>query len=330
MVMGTHPVFFIHNEKDFWKRCAETFLHQFDTNRLFQQYCKNLGYLSGRDFTPDFIPFMPVEAFRDHELKSGDFQTELLFKSSGTTGMMRSSHHIKNPELYIDSITFSFDFFFPENPVVLAYTPGYNENPDSSLVWMLQHLTGRDQSGLSGFLPLGSPVSRELLGDVSASGRQLVLFGAAFGLMEMAEQFPVPLPPGSLVVETGGMKTYRREMSRNQMHGVLSEAFHLDEKSIQSEYGMCEMLSQAYAKDGQHFRTPNWLRFITVHPENPFQQLGLHEVGRLAVIDLANQDSCAFLLTGDRAVRREQGVEILGRVKNWNLRGCNFLLEEEA
>jgi hypothetical protein len=271
---------------------------------------------------------LPVEAFRDVPVYAAAHPPEKTFQSSGTSGMSRSRHAVANLKLYRESAFRGFDLFFPDNPVILAYTPGYSANPDSSLVWMLEQLIARDASGLSRFLPIHAPISEAQLETIEMSGRPLVLFGAAFGLLEMAERMPVALPEKSVIIETGGMKTYRREISRAEMHRILANGFSVPEGSIQSEYGMCELLSQAYTRDGNHFETPPWMRLSVRHPEQLEREQERGLPGRLAVIDLANLYSCPFILTGDRAVVHEKGVEIQGRWNAYDLRGCNFLMED--
>jgi hypothetical protein len=221
--------------------------------------------------------------------------------------------------------------FYPiENMVVLGYTPGYNQNPNSSLIWMINALIEADTTGLSRFLPVGQPISQDLLTQIERSERSVLLFGAAFGLADLAEQHPVELPEGSIIMETGGMKTYRREMSREQLHNLLADGFAVPYESIHSEYGMTELLSQSYSLGDEWFHCPPWMRVSIRDPFNPLQEVAPGEQGLIGVIDLANWASCPFLLTGDRGLQREDGAfQVLGRWSAFHLRGCNFLLEEE-
>jgi hypothetical protein len=330
--MGTfslpEQIFSISSGKQFSETALKVFHVQYHALPLYKRYCDLLGKTPGTVHVVSEIPLLPIEAFRDGDVYCGSLPPEITFRSSGTGGMLRSRHPVAEAAHYRKSALTAFDLFFPGNPVVWAYTPGYNDNPDSSLIWMLKALVDRDTSGWSRFLPLGKKIDQSALDTVNKSGRKLVLFGAAFGLLDMAEHFPARLPNDAVVVETGGMKTYRKEMRRNEMHAIISDAFGVPEGAVQSEYGMCELLSQAYTRNGIHFETPPWMKLQVVKNDDPFEAEEPGKPGRLAVIDLANLYSCSFLLTGDRAVQTDAGVEILGRWNAYDLRGCNFLLEE--
>src|SRR5690606_27805242 len=182
---------------------------------------------------------------------------DLLFRSSGTSNSVRSRHYVAFKSQYESAIINGFkEFFDIDNFVFLAYTPGYHSNPNSSLVWMLNTLINRDESGFSRFLDIGKPLDPVLINSITHSGRQLMLFGAAFGLIEMVEKFPIKLPANSVVMETGGMKTYRKEITRSELHRLLAQGFGLNSNQIHSEYGMTELLSQAYSLGDMWFRTP--------------------------------------------------------------------------
>lgn len=283
--------------------------------------------------TPATLPLLPVEAFRDARVyAAGSHPPELFFQSSGTSTSVRSRHEVAYAQVYKQSIFAGMRRFYPiENMVVLGYTPGYNQNPNSSLIWMINALVEADSSGLSQFLPVGKPIDPNLLKRIENEERSVLLFGAAFGLADIAENHPVSLPEGSIIMETGGMKTYRREMSRDQLHHILAEGFALPEEAIHSEYGMTELLSQAYASGNQGFRCPPWMQVTIRNPFNPLEEVADGEEGLIGVIDLANWASCPFVLTGDRGVRHPDGsFEVLGRWSAYHLRGCNFLLEEDA
>ncbi|MEX0599966.1 MAG: hypothetical protein WD205_04935, partial [Rhodothermales bacterium] len=206
--------------------------------------------------------------------------------------------------------------------------PRYAEAGEaSSLLYMVEMLQDR----------FGADGSGSVLGDVSRlsgladrsrrEGRPLLVFGAAFGLLDVVERRTFELPETALVIETGGMKTHRREIDRVELHRRLAEGFGLERSAIRSEYGMCELLSQCYTRGDNRFVPPPWMRTWIVDPAAPFEELEEGEVGALAVLDLANVYTASALLTEDRAVRRGKGFEILGRLSGAELRGCNFLLE---
>lgn len=304
------------------------FEHQYRQNPVYHRFCDALG----ADISAENPPLLPIRAFKEAKVTCfPDREPEVFFESSGTSGMRRSRHQVADAELYRASLLKGFRHFYPsDHSVIWAYTPGYAENPHSSLIWMLRELIDADESGMSKFLPLGRPLDKELLNAVERSGKQLILFGAAFGLVELAERYPQKLPAGSIVIETGGMKTHRREMTRHEMHQKFSGGFGIPVEQVHSEYGMTELLSQAYATGGEWFRPVPWMQVRIYNPENPLELLPAGQEGLIGIIDLANVHSCSFLLTGDRGVQGRKGrFRILGRWNPKDLRGCNFLVEED-
>ncbi len=293
------------------------------------------------------IPLLPVRAFKDTDVITASEEenstfnnqqlvrppadSKLTFNSSGTGSMERSTHQVADQEIYRQSVLRGFRHFYDlDHAVILGYTPGYAENPHSSLIWMINELIQQDDIKKSRFLPLGKPLSQGEVGDIAASGRQLILFGAAFGLMDLVENSDVGLPSNSIVIETGGMKTHRRAMSRSKMHRRLAEGFGLHRNRIHSEYGMCELLSQAYTTGGKWFRSVPWMRVSVHDPGDAQRRLPPGRKGLLGVIDLANVHSCSFLLTGDRGVMdSDNRFRVMGRWKPDDLRGCNFLIDED-
>ncbi|MCH8523786.1 MAG: hypothetical protein LAT52_04475 [Balneolales bacterium] len=341
--MQTRFDYIFHENLDFHAALQDVLEYQLGMNRVYRTFYDGVQSmnLGGRppqnqdEALPlgggEVLPLMPVEAFRDARVyAAGNHPPELFFQSSGTTTSVRSRHEVAFAEVYRTSIFAGMQAFYAlENMVVLGYTPGYNENPNSSLVWMINALIDSDPTGLSRFLPIGQSISRDLLNEIERNERSVLLFGAAFGLVDLAEQHPTTLPEGSIIMETGGMKTYRREMSRQQLHEMLADGFALPWESIHSEYGMTELLSQSYALGDEWFRCPAWVRISIRNPLNPVQELPAGQEGLIGVIDLANWASCPFVLTGDRGVQRADGAfQVLGRWSQYHLRGCNFLLED--
>lgn len=320
---------------DFNKKCVEIFEWQLKNNQLYSKYVSYLSsmglYYSVDELNISSIPLVPTEIFRDVKLKLFDQQTEVTFRSSGTTGMLRSEHMVPFKDVYEKAIWEGLSYFYPiDEFVFLGYTPGYNQNPDSSLVWMINYMISRESSGLSQFLPIGEPISKKLIDQISSSNKRIMLFGAAFGLIDLVENHPHQLPGNSIVMETGGMKTFRKEMSREDMHIQLANGFGLSLNQIHSEYGMTELLSQGYARGTEWFETPPWMKISIRNPENPSEVMPFGEHGLIGVIDLANWATVPFLLTGDRGVQRQDGsFMVLGRWNTYFLRGCNFLLERD-
>lgn len=315
----------------FEEKAREIFSFQVENNGVYKTFANLFGYNSGNIPGVSQIPLLPVRAFKEERVLSVKAEeASLVFKSSGTSDMNRSVHEIHDPEIYRESVCRGFDYFYPDDPVILAYTPGYSENPDSSLIWMLRTLIDRDRDNLSRFLPLGSALEDDLIQEITASGRRMILFGAAFGLLDLIDQGCTPLPPESLVIETGGMKTRRREHSRDELHHKLVSAFRLSLSHIHSEYGMCELLSQAYALEGGWFRSVPWMQITIRDPENPERLCEPGEEGLIGVIDLANLYSCSFILTADKGVANQSGAfQVYGRWNPHDLRGCNFLIDRD-
>lgn len=325
---------FIFSDQPFEQKAQKVFEYQFVNNEVYRRFCEALSYPSDRLERADgFLPpLLPVQAFKDIELscKPGE-KHELVFQSSGTGSMSRSKHLVVDSEIYRQSLLHGFRRFYDlENSVILAYMPGYSDNPDSSLIWMANELINQDETGLSRFLPLDESLDPKEIEAITKSGKHLILFGAAFGLVDLVEKSQLSLPASSYIIETGGMKTHRREMSRQEMHRKLAKGFGLAENHIHSEYGMAELLSQAYATGGKWFRTVPWMRASIHNPDNPQEELPPYHEGLIGVVDLANVHSCSFILTRDRGLADKDGrFQVLGRWNPKDLRGCNFLIEED-
>lgn len=341
----------------FHEKASAVFEYQFENNSVYRRYCiaidmirrnnssefeYNLGEKSVKKEKEKILnriqtdistfPLFPIQGFKDTELTClPGTDHDLIFKSSGTSGMSRSRHPVNDAGIYRQSLLQGFRQFYDlDRAVILAYTPGYSENPNSSLIWMLKELISQDESGLSRFLPLQESLKLKEINTIKESGKQLILFGAAFGLIDLVEISNLKLPSDSIVIETGGMKTHKREIGRMDMHKRLSDGFGLEPIHIHSEYGMAELLSQAYALGGKWFRTVPWMHVSIRNPDNPQEILPPFQEGLIGVIDLANVHSCSFLLTGDKGVMHHDGrFQVLGRWNPKDLRGCNFLIEED-
>lgn len=314
----------------FEEKALAVYRFQVEHNKVYSRFNQVFGFNSRN--LPEYsrIPLLPIQAFRDARVLSRENSSGLFFRSSGTTQMKRSIHEVPDPKLYEESVCRGFDYFYPGNPILGAYTPRYEDNPDSSLVRMMKLLINRDPQGLSRFLPTGEPVETEWLKSVTESGRKLILFGAAFGLLDLGRQSRIRLPENTVIIETGGMKTERREISRDNLHQILADDFELDVSNIHSEYGMCELLSQAYSSEDGWFQSVPWMKITVRDADDPFRICKPGEEGLIGVADLANLYSCAFLLTGDRGVMDSLNrFQVYGRWNPENLRGCNFLIDRE-
>ncbi len=268
---------------------------------------------------------LPIAAFKHGPVCSFDpDRAEAVFRSSGTGQGARSSHFVRSLDLYHRSLETGFRQVLGEGPfTLLAFVPEYAT--DSSLVYMLDRLMKTFGNADSGFL-LDNP---DLLDRAAQSaGDRLVLFGAAFGLLKLAEESARALPQNAIVVETGGLKTHRQAMGRTELHETLAEGFRLPRANIWSEFGMCELLSQCYSTGTETFRAPPWMTISVRNPLMPQEEMPEGAPGVLAVVDLANAYSASAILTEDRAVKRRNGFEVLGRLSATDLRGCNFLFED--
>ncbi len=316
----------------FEERASSCFHYQFENNEVYNRFCTALGYHSKEIADIETIPLLSVEAFKEISVITGKPEApELVFRSSGTSAMNRSRHLVRSKDLYKKAIFEGFNSFYGrEDWIILAYTPGYNDNPDSSLVWMLKALIEADETGLSRFLPIGKPLEQVVIDHLNTTGRKIMLFGAAFGLLDILDSGNVILPPDTIIMETGGMKTHRREMSRSELHHRLATGFGLDKNQVHSEYGMTELLSQAYSRGTEWFETPHWMEISIRDPEDPLKTRPFGEEGLIGIIDLANIYSCSFLLTGDLGIMKpDKTFRVLGRWKHSNLRGCNFLIDQD-
>lgn len=323
--------FIFDNSIPFEERLKKVLHVQLERNKVYHTFHSFFDRDRNQPPATDSIPLLPIRAFKDTKLIIEGKEPELKFRSSGTGLMKRSTHFIAEKKVYIKAIETEFYSYFPKKDYsILAYTPGYNENPDSSLIWMLQHLIKNDQTGLSRFLPLGMPLNNSDFDKIRDSGRSFILFGAAFGLLDLIDLGSVELPEGSMIIETGGMKTHRRETTKKQLRDSLSDGFGVPLGSIHSEYGMCELLSQSYAIGSEWFNTPEWVRLSVRDTDNPGRECLPGEEGKIGIIDLANVYSCPFILTDDRGVMDDSGrFLVLGRWNKEDLRGCNFLVDRD-
>ena len=304
----------------------ETFRHQAVENPVYRQFllllsCDPVDIQSIAD-----IPFMPIEFFKSHRVVTGPGKETRVFESSGTTGIQTSKHFVFNDEIYMDSLEAGFRLFFgePSEYCILALLPSYLERQNSSLVFMMDHLIRQSHHPLSGFYLSNYMELVENLEFLEKSGQKTMLIGVAFALLDLAEQFPVDLK-NTLVIETGGMKGRRNEFTRKELHNILKTAFSLE--SIGSEYGMTELLSQAWSTGNGIYHSPPWMKILIRDPYDPFRRMPIGKSGGIDVIDLANKFSCSFIQTQDLGCLQPDGsFEVLGRFDNSELRGCNLLV----
>ncbi|HBQ82802.1 MAG: acyl transferase [Bacteroidetes bacterium GWF2_41_9] len=319
-------IFTINNQTDFNNAVMHAYDYQLRENAVYQNFAKHLKKRPENLLTLTEIPFLPVEFFRNHKVITGDKPVEKVFESSGTTGVMTGKHHVCDPGLYTESFVTSFRLFYgdPGEYMIAALLPSYTEQENSSLVYMANGLIKLSQNPLSGFYR--EQEEALILNIISAltAGEKVLLLGVSFALLDLAEE-RAPDLSGVIVMETGGMKGRRKEVTRYELHSILKKRFNV--KAIHSEYGMTELLSQAYSKGEGIFYCPPWMKIVlrdTQDPLTTFTEPG--RTGGINIIDLANIYSCSFIATGDLGrLHEDGGFEVLGRFDNSDIRGCNLL-----
>ena len=320
-------IFRIDNAGDFSRVALEIFHYQAKKNSVYAEYLRLLGVNLSEINSPEEIPFLPISFFKTHQVLSGACAPELVFESSGTSAQTPSRHYVSDRQLYVSGFTKCFELFFGATAqyVVLALLPSYLERKNSSLVFMADELIRLTKHPASGFFLNDYNALAERLTTLEKSRQKTLLLGVSFALLDFAENFPLPLKH-TLIMETGGMKGKRKELTREELHAVLKTAFQTEK--IYSEYGMTELLSQAYSTEDGMFLCPPWMKIFIRNPYDPFETLAPGKSGGINIIDLANLDSCSFIQTDDLGKLHPDGrFEVLGRMESAELRGCNLLLE---
>ncbi len=319
--------FTTESETDFTTLALEIFHFQYKNNKVYHKFVRELGVDTATIKNYREIPFLPIEFFKTHKVVSGNFDPEAVFQSSGTTGMTTSHHFVKNIKLYEQSLVRSFELFFgkPAEYVFLALLPSYLERAGSSLVHMADLLIHLSRDENSGFYLHDYDKLAAILVKLKKQQKKVILLGVTYALLDLAEQFPLDFPE-LILMETGGMKGRRREMVREELHSILCTAFGV--KDIYSEYGMTELLSQAYSKGRGIFSVPPWMKVLIRDVNDPLSLLPEGRSGGINVIDLANIHSCSFIATQDLGkLHSPADFEVLGRFDNSDIRGCNLLAQ---
>ena len=320
-------VFTIQSPAQFEAVALDIFQYQAAHVPLYEQFLKTLNVQSSKVTALTDIPFLPIQFFRNHTIISNQKTTEIVFSSSGTTGAKTSSHHVAETAIYKKSFRQCFTQFYgpPSNYCVLALLPNYLQREGSSLVYMAHDLISQSRHPLSGFYLNNYEALAQQLQFLRAQQQPTLLLGVTYALLDLAEQFPIHFPELT-VMETGGMKGERKEIVREQVHNILRNAFGVNH--IHSEYGMTELLSQAYSKRDGLYKTPPWMKILIREINDPYHYLNANETGGINVIDLANIYSCSFIATQDLGKLHTNGsFEVLGRFDNSDLRGCNLMVE---
>ena len=299
----------------------ELFKYQSKSNPIYAKYINLLGIDPEEVHFIEQIPFLPIQFFKDHKVISEKWDVETYFESSGTTGMQRSIHYVRDLEFYLNHCENTFvDFYGPLKDFrILALLPSYLERKHSSLVAMVKSFIDKAAPGSGFYLDnMG-----QLVDDLQVKeGHKKMLWGVSFAILELAEKFPMDLSH-VLLMETGGMKGRREELTREELYEIFRS--NLNVTDIHAEYGMTELLSQSYGKNGQ-FRVPDTMRILLRDMNDPFQYIPFGRTGGINIIDLANIHSCSFIETKDLGRAKSDGTfEVLGRFDNSDLRGCNLM-----
>jgi hypothetical protein len=314
------------NDESFVRIALEVFRHQAKYNALYNAYVKALKIDINKVNSLNEIPFLPISFFKFHSIQTGDWLPQAIFESSGTTIKSRSRHLIRDVSFYHDHAKKCFEQFFGklENYHFLALLPSYMERKNSSLISMIRYFIQQSWSDQSGFFLNEYQDLLQKIRDLKNSDRKTIVWGVSFALLELAENFEIDLSHCYLF-ETGGMKGRRKEITRQELHEVLMNRFN--SKVIFSEYGMTELLSQAYTKGDFSFHAPDSMRVIGRDPSDPFCKGLINESSALNIIDLANWDTISFIETEDLGKVQTDGTfEVSGRLDNSEIRGCNLLI----
>jgi phenylacetate-coenzyme A ligase PaaK-like adenylate-forming protein len=319
-------IFKTTSDREFNSLALDIFRYQAASNKTYHEYLGQLGvnpYIIGHIKE---IPFLPIDFFKYHKIISGEENDGIIFESSGTTSENRSRHYVNDPQLYINSLTKCFRMFYgdPADYCILALLPSYPERSGSSLVFMAEHLIKLTSHSDSEFYLHNTEELAEKLVQLERKNQKTILLGVSFALLDLAERYPIPLKK-TIIIETGGMKGRREEITREELHQILKKAFRV--KEIHSEYGMTELLSQAWSKKDGIFQTPPWMKIMIRDAYDPFSYVSEGRSGGVNVIDLANIHSCSFISTQDIGKLHSDGsFEVLGRFDISDIRGCNLMV----
>ena len=321
-------IFKVKDQNTFLSTALEVFNYQSGTNSVYKAFIKALGKEGDSVKTLEDIPFLPVEFFRNHKIVSGDMPVEMIFESSGTTGVVPGKHFVNDLSLYEESFIKAFRHFYgnPEEYAIFALLPSYTEREGSSLVYMTDKLIKLSNNARSGFYKGNTEMLLMTIKEAKRENKKIFLLGVSFALLDLAEKFSPDLS-GTIVMETGGMKGRRKEITRQELHNTLKEKLNVS--SIHSEYGMTELLSQAYSNRNGIFYCPPWMKVVLRDPQDPLSIFSNpNKTGGINIIDLANINSCSFISTGDLGrIHEDGGFEVLGRFDNSDIRGCNLMAE---
>ena len=325
MITSQH-IFSISSQKQFEKMALKVFRFQHEKNQVYREFCDFLKVEKATIKSLQQIPFLPIQFFKSHEVISNLNPIQETFTSSGTTGMITSKHLITDVSLYEESYRKAFSEFYGniEDYTILALLPSYLERQGSSLIYMVKDLIELSNNPDSGFYLHNYDELISKLIELDLSGKNVILIGVTYALLDLIESQNFQLK-NTIIMETGGMKGKRKEMIREELHQILCNGFGVS--SIHSEYGMTELLSQAYSLGNGIFECPNWMNILIRDTEDALSYVPTGKTGGINVIDLANINSCSFIATQDLGKKKpNNSFEVLGRFDNSDIRGCNLMV----
>lgn len=323
--MLENAIFKIKNNTEFETVALQVFRYQFEHVSVYKEFCRLLNKTPDTVTTLKDIPFLPIEFFKSHKILSSEVSEKVIFSSSGTTGSTTSKHFVSETSLYEKSFLTAFQLFYgqPKDWTILALLPNYLERNDSSLVFMVQSLIEKTENSNSGFYLHNLDALIQKLREQEAKAKKTLLIGVSYALLDLIEKQSFKLQH-TTIMETGGMKGKRKELVKSALHDLLKKGFGVSH--IHSEYGMTELLSQAYSTCNGRFQTPPWMKILTRDTEDALSWV-FEKTGGINVIDLANLYSCSFIATQDLGKLYPNGsFEILGRFDTSDIRGCNLMI----
>ena len=325
-MISQEDIFQISSKKEFEKITLKVFRHQYDNNLVYQQFCNFLKKDKTNVKSLTEIPFLPIQFFKSHNVLSSSEQIQQTFTSSGTTGIQTSKHLVTDVSWYEESYRLGFSEFYGniEDYCVLALLPSYLEREGSSLIYMVEDLIQSSNHEDSGFYLHNYDELISKLIELDNSGQNVILIGVTYALLDLIEKQKFQLK-NTIIMETGGMKGKRKEMIREELHSLLCNGFGVSK--IHSEYGMTELLSQAYSLGDGVFECPQWMQILIRDTEDALTYVSEGKTGGINVIDLANINSCSFIATQDLGKKYpNHSFEVLGRFDNSDIRGCNLMV----
>jgi phenylacetate-coenzyme A ligase PaaK-like adenylate-forming protein len=324
----TDRIFTITDHVAFSKYALEIFRLQYEENKIYGEFVRSLRIDPASIKSASQIPFLPVGFFKNHRVITGNLPYVIVFESSGTTGSESGKHYVVDTGIYEKSFLNAFRLFYgdPAGWMIVALLPSYTGRKNSSLVYMMENLIKRSSNSESGFYKDDAGAMIQGIKRARLQKQKVLLIGVSFALLDLAEKY-TPDFHDIIIMETGGMKGRRKEITRMELHSVLKKAFNAN--AIHSEYGMTELLSQAYSKGDGIYHCPPWMKIFIRDPQDPLTIIDEPgTTGGINIIDLANIHSCSFISTGDLGKLHEDGsFEVLGRIDNSDIRGCNLLIE---